>query len=310
MKRRDWRRRDWRPLLLVTLLATPMAPRPAAAEDDPPKLLGQCTAAQLAAEPYAQWFEPANSGYTPNPTVVEALRRVDFEGVTVDVFFGTWCSDSRREVPRMLELLAVLGFPETDLRLIAVDNSDELHKRSPGGEEAGLEIYRVPTFVVKRGGEEVARIVEHPALSLERDLLAILEGRDYQPSYATYPVIRRWLREGLLADPNVNADGLASQIRALVSSEWELRSVARVFLSRGDVAEAAEISEVNCALYWESATCHTHLAEAQLRAGDREGARESIQRALERNDDPDRVEELMELLERARIDATGARGGP
>jgi thiol-disulfide isomerase/thioredoxin len=293
------KRRDWRPLLLVTLLATPAVLRPAAAEDAPPKLLGQCTAAQLAAEPYAEWFAPGYSGYTPNPAVVEALRRVDFEGVAIDVFFGTWCRDSRREVPRMLQLLDTLGFPEADRRLIAVDNSDELHKRSPDGEEAGLGIFRVPTFLVKRDGEEVARIVEHPALSLERDLLTILEGRDYQPSYATYPVIRRWLREGLLADPNVNADGLANQIRTLVSSEWELRSAVRVLLSRGDVAEAAKLSEVNCSLYWESATCHAHLAEAQLRAGDREGARESIQRALERNDDPDRVEELMELLERA-----------
>ena len=56
-------------------------------------------------------------------------------------------------------------------------------------------------------------MVEHPVLSLERDLSAILQGGLYRPDYASYPIIRRWLREGLLSDENVSARGLAGQLR-------------------------------------------------------------------------------------------------
>ena len=287
-------------LLYLVVLATLTAST--RAEETPPKILGECTVADLSAEPYVEWFDRGRTEYTPNAEVLEGLRTTELGGLDIEIIFGTWCGDSRREVPRMVELLDTLGFPAERLRLIAVDNTDEQLKRSPGGEEAGLEIYRVPTIRVLRNGEELGRIVEHPALSLERDLLAIVGGDGYRASYQTYPVVRRWLEEGLLGDPNISADGLASQIRALVSSEWELYSSARVLGSRGDLAEAAKLMEVNCALFWESASCHHRLAEAQVRAGQLEAGRKSAVRALERNDDPERVEALVELIDRSAAD--------
>lgn len=296
-------RRSLRFILFVlafvpAILLTSLAPGGMAAAESPPDLLGQCSVAQLAEEPYAVWFDSGYAQYTPNHEIVAGLRQADWTEVEVDIFFGTWCGDSRREVPRMLKLLDTLGLPESSRRLIAVDRDDELYKRSPDGEEKGLEIYRVPTFVVRRGGEEVARIVEYPALSLERDLLAILKGGGYGPSYASYPVVQRWLREGLLADPNLSADGLADQVRSLVSSESEIYAAARVLLLRGDLAEAVKLFEVNRSLFWESASTHARLAEALVRAGDLEGGRKSVLRALARNQDPDRLEMLVELIDR------------
>jgi len=272
---------------------------PAWAHDEPTaELLGRCTADQLEREPYADWFREGYDGYEPNRAILESLRRLGHEGVELTLFFGTWCGDSRREVPRMLKLLDEIDFSSERLRLIAVDNGEDALKRSPGGEEQGLEIWRVPTLVVVRRGREVSRIVEHPVLSLERDLLAILRGEDYRPSYRAYPVVRRWLAEGLLADDNVSPSGLAGEVRALVANEWELRAVARVLLSRGDVDEAVKLFETNRALYRRSSRCHADLAGALIRAGDPDEARRAAERAIRLNTEPEETESLIELLGR------------
>lgn len=148
--------RDLRVVVLALLFWLPFAWPARAEETAPPKLLGRCTVADLRQPPYAEWLEAGYAAYTPDPEVLAALRKTGWDGVELTLVFGTWCSDSRREVPRMLKLLDTLGFPPSRLRMIAVDNTEALHKRSPGGEEAGLEIYRVPTLVVSRGGREVA----------------------------------------------------------------------------------------------------------------------------------------------------------
>ncbi len=280
--------------ILALLFALPSL----AHDEDPPKLLGQCGRDQLANEPYAEWFDEEYAGYVPNAGVVETLLDTGVANVDFKIFFGTWCGDSRREVPRMWKLLDELEIPAAQRSLIAVDGGGEMHKRSPGGEEKGLEIYRVPTIVVRRGGEEISRIVEYPALSLERDFLAILRGDAYQPSYASYPVIRRWLEDGLLADENVSPRGLANEVRGVVSGEGEIHAAARVLSARGQVAEAVKLLEVNCALHRDSSLCRARLAEGLIEAGDLEGAREQAERAMELNEDPEEVEDLVELLGR------------
>lgn len=97
-------------------------------------------------------------------------------GAEVDVFLGTWCGDSRREVSRLFRALAqaesVGALPFT-IRFIGVDRA----KTAPGfTESAGLRY--VPTIVVRRGGVELGRIVESvPATtSVERALLGLLDG--------------------------------------------------------------------------------------------------------------------------------------
>lgn len=96
---------------------------------------------------------------------------------------GTWCGDSKREVPRILKMLDCCGFKERDVNLIMVSNKDSLYKKSPQHEEAGKNIVRVPTIIIEQKGLEVGRIVEFPKISLEKDMLAILRNENYQPNY-------------------------------------------------------------------------------------------------------------------------------
>ena len=293
--------RSWK-ICVGLILATVLGGLPACGqekEEEEPKLLGRLTADQLAEEPYSEWFQSGYDDYEPNPEIVAQLRDVDTDGVNITVFFGTWCPDSQREVPRLLKLLDGLGFPADDLKLVAVDNVDGANKMSPTGEQEGIEVYRVPTILVSRGGDEVARFVEHPVLSTERDLLAILSGEPYEPNYISYPAVRRWLREGLLSDENVSPNGLAGQVRGEVRSEGELAAAARVLLSRGDAAEAVKLFRVNCALYPSSAQAFAHLAEGLRQLGEGEAARETAEKALRLNPDPETVKDLVALIEGA-----------
>jgi thiol-disulfide isomerase/thioredoxin len=285
-------------LLLIILCASPGWTAPE--EEADPKLLGRCTAEQLGEEPFSEWFEGGYTDYAPNPEVVASLREVSGEGVELTIFFGSWCDDSQREVPRLLKVLDALGFPEARRTLVAVDHVDEAYKISPSGEEKGMEIYRMPTIVVSRDSREVARIVEHPVLSLERDLLAILSGEPYEPNYTSYPTVRRWLRDGLLSDANVSPSGLATQVRHEVRSESELTAAGRVLQSRGETREAVMLYRVNCVLYPESSRAFARLSAGLRELGEVEEARETAEQALRLNDDPGRVGELLELIESAK----------
>ncbi len=93
--------------------------------------------------------------------------------VNVLVVLGTWCPDSRREVPKFLKIADRAGIPPDRIRLYAVDRS----KTSPDGVTAQYRIERVPTFIFQRGGKEVGRIVEQPRGTMEAEMLAILTGQ-------------------------------------------------------------------------------------------------------------------------------------
>jgi thiol-disulfide isomerase/thioredoxin len=102
---------------------------------------------------------------------VGLIRQVH-EGIDIIVFLGTWCSDSRREVPRFLKIADLVGMDAARIKLYGLDRT----KRSSDGLTDRYGIERVPTFIFLRGDEEVGRIVEVPRTTLEGDVLSILAG--------------------------------------------------------------------------------------------------------------------------------------
>jgi thiol-disulfide isomerase/thioredoxin len=86
------------------------------------------------------------------------------------VFLGTWCSDSKKEVPRFLKVVDRCGVPAERVKLYGLDRS----KKSPDGLAETYGITKVPTFIVLKHGREVGRITELPQTTLEADLLTIL----------------------------------------------------------------------------------------------------------------------------------------
>ncbi|MEK7671115.1 MAG: thioredoxin family protein, partial [Bacteroidota bacterium] len=86
------------------------------------------------------------------------------------VVLGTWCSDSKREVPRFLKIVDLSLIPPAQIQFYGVDRT----KKSSDGVTDRYKIERVATFIFLKRGEEVGRIVESPKNSLEEDMLAIL----------------------------------------------------------------------------------------------------------------------------------------
>ncbi len=103
-----------------------------------------------------------------SPDVVQLLKEAD-SGLDILVFLGTWCPDSKREVPRFLKIMDLAGIPATRVRLYGLDRS----KKSADGLTDQYSISRVPTFIFLRQGSEVGRIVEIPQTTLEMDMLSI-----------------------------------------------------------------------------------------------------------------------------------------
>ena len=86
----------------------------------------------------------------------------------IDVYFGTWCHDSAREVPKFMKMLS--ESERLSHRLIGLD----FEKSEPSGSAKDHDIKYTPTFVVYRNNKEVGRIIERPKVSITADISAML----------------------------------------------------------------------------------------------------------------------------------------
>jgi tetratricopeptide (TPR) repeat protein len=234
------------------------------------KFLGTCTVEALRHEPFASWYTVGMNDYKPNPEILAQLKKINTSKLTFKVFFGSWCGDSKRELPRMSKIFNELSIPEKNIQWIAVDDSVTFYKQSPQREEKGLNIFRVPTFIVYEKNVEIGRIVEFPVETLERDLLKIISHQPYENNYRSFPVITQWMNSGLLSDSNVSARGLAEQLHSKVVREGELNSCGYVLLAQGKSQEAIIIFRVNANLFPVSANCYDSLGEAYAMTGQKE----------------------------------------
>ena len=135
-------------------------------------LLGYFNPDQLTRYPYSTWYQKGFDDYQLKTDAINKLLEINKEDVSIKIVMGTWCPDSRREVPRFMRVLDVWQFPLTKLTFIGVDDA----KQSPVGEYVKLDILRVPTFIIYKNNIEAGRIIENPVTSLEQDLVNILTG--------------------------------------------------------------------------------------------------------------------------------------
>ena len=135
-------------------------------------LLGYFNPVQLKREPHSVWFYKGYDEYQPAQEAINSLNGINREGLTIKIVLGTWCPDSRREVPRFMKVIDTWKFPSDLVTFIGVDNG----KDSPIGGYGELDIQRVPTFIIYKNNIETGRIIENPATSLEQDMVNILGG--------------------------------------------------------------------------------------------------------------------------------------
>ncbi len=266
----------------------------------PEILYGVIQKQDLMRPAFDTWFSQGYDNYLPDPVVKDKLKKLVTKDISIQLFLGTWCGDSRREVPRMLKLLDDLDFPGKNLQLIALGGGDSLIKQSPQHEESGKGIFRVPAIIVYRNGIELNRINEFPVTSLEDDLYAILNRQPYSPNYKTFSFIRNWIESGVLLNKNISARSLAAQLRWQAEGEHELNSLAYLLMKQGKKEEALKLFQVNYALYSESGNVASSLGEGYYKTGDTKNAVLYLEKSLELNKNPAMVKEILKILYEAK----------
>lgn len=268
-----------------------------------PVIYGTFNPQLLEQSSYDSWYKPGYEKYNANPETVKQLQQIKTKGLRIQVFLGTWCGDSKREIPHFIKLLHQIQFPLQQVQFIGLGGSDSLYKQSPAGEEKGLGIFRVPTFVVYQHNTEIGRINEYPAISLEADLLAILSGQSYQPNYASFSLLKQWLNTGVITNPTTSLRGLSQQIKHKVSNEFELSSLGQLLIKQQQPAEGLKVLEINTWLYPEAFMAHYSLGNSYLLQKNYAQALVYLEKALELNKETGYIKHMLMLLYEAKANA-------
>ena len=145
----------------------PQAPTVPVIINTPEPLTGIVTRGDVQAS--AGWESLNGDEYVPDVNMIKVISEKSAD-LQILLFLGTWCGDSKREVPRFFKLMDQAGISENQMEIIALDRS----KKDLAGLTEKWSIEYVPTFVLIKNGKEIGRIVELPKESLETDLVAIL----------------------------------------------------------------------------------------------------------------------------------------
>jgi thiol-disulfide isomerase/thioredoxin len=132
-------------------------------------LVGLCDRTAFADTSFSWWFNSEYDNYSVDSVSLKILGN-KLIGYTITIILGSWCGDSRREVPRFLKILDAAAYDQKSLTLICVDRQ----KTTPTGETNNLDIKFVPTFIVYKDSVEIGRIIETPKETLEKDLMKII----------------------------------------------------------------------------------------------------------------------------------------
>lgn len=149
-----------------------------ASVDNQGNLVGIADKASFEQEPFKEWFNEEYQEYTLDMNLVNQLKPL-LKDIKIKAVMGTWCGDSRREIPHFYKILDAVDYNYKNLQMITVNRN----KTSTNNEQEGLDIERVPTFIFYKNGEELNRFVEYPRETLEKDFLKIVQEKGYKHSY-------------------------------------------------------------------------------------------------------------------------------
>jgi thiol-disulfide isomerase/thioredoxin len=135
--------------------------------DTAPVIVGKIEKSMLSNNIYP-WFGKNYNEYNYIKKTVDEIKENKGKD-SILVFMGTWCDDSKREIPKFFKIMEISEF--SNYSIIGLDRK----KKSPEGKEIFYDIKNVPTFIIISDGREIGRIIETPEKTLEEDILKILK---------------------------------------------------------------------------------------------------------------------------------------
>lgn len=133
-------------------------------------MVGKCNREGLKQNEFGAYFKSQYEVYKPSEKYIDKMK-TKINLVDITIVFGTWCSDSKIQVPRFYKILDMAGYNEKRMTVIGVSRSKQAYTTNI----EYLKIDRIPTFIIYQNGKELGRIVESPKKSLEKDLSRIIK---------------------------------------------------------------------------------------------------------------------------------------
>lgn len=231
------------------------------------------------------WFQQYYDDYITNDNVILQLKD-SLKNYKIKAFYGTWCGDSKRGIPKFYKVLDKANFNTNNLEMIAVDKKPEAYKASPNGEEKGLNIHRVPTFIFYKENKEVARIVESPNEDYERDILNIINNKKYTSKYIVVEYLNNLMNEKNLEELSKNENYLKASLVEFSKGSRELNTFGYKLLRSNNTEKALFVFRLNTKMYPYKSNVFDSLAEAYYTIKDYENSLKNYDKvlALKQND--------------------------
>jgi len=265
-------------------------------EDGETHLIGITTRQGFQKAPFQEWFQKNYTTYEVKEEVT-TIRKSQLKGVEVLAFMGTWCGDSKREVPRFYKVMDKMGFEEKHLKLVNVYLETERYKQSPTAEEKGLNIHRVPTFIFYKEGKEIGRIVESPVTSMEIDVAQILKELPTTPNYKVVAHLNGLYEAGELDFDKEKLEGLAELAEYYSrGGGFELNTYGHVLLTSGAIEKAITTFTINNLAYPKFAYTFNSLAKAYHKNGQLDLAIETYKKAIDVEPENEQAKAALEKL--------------
>lgn len=225
------------------------------------KLIGVCNKEAFTKASFSEWYNKYHDNYLVNESIIEKLKD-SLNQYKITVFFGSWCGDSKRELPRFYKILEDVNFPESQLKVIAVDRTKEAYKQAPDGEEKGLNIHRVPTIIFYKNNKEVNRIVEFPKQTLERDMLQIVTENKYTPNYMAANYMNYLLNDKSIDSLRLVESALIPRVAEFIKGSRELNTYGYSLLRSNQTEKALFVFELNTKIFPYKHNVYDSLGEA------------------------------------------------
>ena len=116
------------------------------------------------------WFLNQYDKYQPS---IEKLSQINFSKIKIKIFMGTWCHDSKREIPRLIKILDNLIVDQSNVEIIGLTKE----KKGYFNDYNRYNITNTPTIIFYNNKKEVGRIIEKPEESLESNMVSILANK-------------------------------------------------------------------------------------------------------------------------------------
>lgn len=117
-------------------------------------------------------FDSSYFKYKANKKKLDTLKGL-LKNASFVVFGGSWCSDTRRELPRLSFILDKCNFPVEEFTYFGVNKAKEVFFQNEMS--SNFKFKFVPAIIILKNKKEVGRIIENPLHgTLENDLIYYL----------------------------------------------------------------------------------------------------------------------------------------